>query len=89
LTQHHIFGSEIYIYDSDHPALGFDHKRTVYCTPQSNQGNLFTYNAFAHTEFSSNGELLVSYNVNSFVFADVFSNADNYRPFFVRIKGWE
>lgn len=89
LTQHHIFGSEIYIYDSDHPALGFKQKRTVYCTPQSNQGNLFTYNAFAHTEFSSNGELLVSYNVNSFVFADVFSNADNYRPFFVRIKGWE
>ena len=89
MTQHHIFGSEIYLYDADNPAIGFDHKRTVYCTPQSNQGNLFTYNAFAHTEFSGNGELLVSYNVNSFVFADVFSNADNYRPFFVRVKGWE
>lgn len=89
LTQHHILGGEIYLYDSDSPVIGFDHKRTVYCTPQTHEGNLFTYNAFAHTEFSGNGELLVSYNVNSSVFGDLFSNADNYRPFFVRVKGWE
>jgi Domain of unknown function (DUF5005) len=89
LTQHHILGGEIYIYDSPNPASGFDHKRTVYCTPQSHEGNLFTYNAFAHTQFSSGGELLVSYNVNSSNFADLFSNADNYRPYFVRVKGWE
>lgn len=89
LTQHHILGGEIYIYDSANPAIGFDNKRTVYCTPQSNKDNLFTYNAFAHTQFSANGELLVSYNVNSSVFADLFKNADNYRPYFVRVKGWE
>lgn len=89
LTQHHILGGEIYLYDSDSPAIGFDHKRTVYCTPQSQEPNLFTYNAFAHTQFSNNGELLVSYNVNSSVFNDLFANADNYRPFFVRVKGWE
>ena len=89
LTQHHILGSEIYIYDSDNPAIGFDDKKLVYCTPQSNAGNLFTYNAFAHTEFSGSDGLLVSYNVNSFVFGDLFQNADNYRPYFVRIKGWE
>jgi hypothetical protein len=88
LTQHHIFGGEIYLYDSDNPAIGFSHKKTLYCTPQSHEGNLFTYNAFAHPEFSGNGELLVSYNVNSSVFADLFRNADNYRPFFVRVKGW-
>lgn len=89
LTQHHILGGEIYIYDSDNPAIGFEHKKLVYCTPQSNSGNLFTYNAFAHTQFSGSDGLLVSYNVNSFVFADLFQNADNYRPYFVRIKGWE
>lgn len=88
MTQHHIFGGEIYLYDSPMPAIGFEQKRTIYCTPQTNQGNLFTYNAFAHTEFSGNGELLVSYNVNSFVFGDLFANADNYRPYFVRVKGW-
>lgn len=89
LTQHHIFGSEIYIFDADNPVSGFANKRIVYCTPQSQQPHLFTYNSFAHTEFLDNGELLVSYNVNSSVFADLFKNADNYRPFFVRIKGWE
>lgn len=89
LTQHHILGGEIYLYDSDKLTGGFDHKRTIYCTPQSQKPNLFTYNAFAHTEFSGNGELLVSYNVNSSVFGDLFKNADNYRPYFVRIKGWE
>lgn len=89
LTQHHILGDEIYIYDSNSPMIGFDHKKTVYCTPQSHQGNLFTYNAFAHTEFSDSNGLLVSYNVNSSVFGDLFQNADSYRPYFVRIKGWE
>jgi len=88
LTQHHILGGEIYLYDADSPTGGFKNKRTVYCTPQSHQGNLFTYNAFAHPQFSGNGELLVSYNVNSSSFADLFQNADTYRPFFVRIKGW-
>ncbi len=89
LTQHHILGDEIYIYDSNSPMIGFDHKKTVYCTPQSHQGNLFTYNAFAHPEFSGSDGLLVSYNVNSSVFGDLFQNADSYRPYFVRIKGWE
>jgi hypothetical protein len=89
LTQHHIFGGDIYLYDSDNPALGFDHKRTVYCTPQTHSGNLFTYNAFVHPQYSQNGALLVSYNVNSFTFGDVFTNADNYRPYFVRVREWE
>ncbi len=89
LTQHHILGGEIYLYDSESPATGFTHKRTVYCTPQTQQGNLFTYNAFAHPQFSGSDGLLVSYNVNSSVFGDLFANADTYRPFFVRVKGWE
>lgn len=89
LTQHHILGGEIYLYDADNPVLGFDHKRIVYCTPQTNKGKLFTYNAFAHPQFTANGELLVSYNVNSSDFGDLFKNADNYRPYFVWVKGWE
>lgn len=88
LTQHHILGGEIYLYDADSPTGTFKNKRTVYCTPQSHQGELFTYNAFVHPQFSGNGELLVSYNVNSGSFADLFQNADTYRPYFVRIKGW-
>ena len=89
LTQHHILGGEIYIYDSDNPASGFDNKKLIYCTPQSQEDNLFTYNAFAHPQFLQNGELLVSYNVNTSVFADLFKDADIYRPYFVKVKGWE
>ncbi len=87
LTQHHILGGEIYLYDGASATGGFDNKRLVYCTPQSDQPNLFTYNAFAHTSFSSGDDMLVSYNVNSHAFADLFKNADTYRPFFVRISG--
>lgn len=47
---------------------------------------LFSYNAKAHPAISKPGELLVSYNVNSFKFFDVIESMPNlYRPRFVRI----
>lgn len=48
-------------------------------------GNLYTYNAVAHPQFGDDRGLLVSYNVNSFVFADLFEDAGIYRPRFVRL----
>jgi hypothetical protein len=45
----------------------------------------FTYAAKAHPELSRPGELLVSYVVNSFDFAESSTNADIYRPRFVRV----
>jgi hypothetical protein len=87
LTQHHILGGEIYLYDSNSPTSAFGNKQLLYCTPQSNQPNLLTYNAFAHLHLSDADTLLLSYNVNSSVFADLFANADNYRPYFVRVSG--
>lgn len=48
--------------------------------------DLFTYNAKAHPAISKPGELLVSYNVNSFKFHDVIEKMPNlYRPRFVKI----
>lgn len=88
LTQHNIFGSQIYIYSSDSPVGPWSNKRTVYCTPETG-GDLFTYNAYAHPQFLDNGELLVSYNINSFDFNDLLESADNYRPYFVRISNWD
>ncbi|MCB0568922.1 MAG: DUF5005 domain-containing protein [Phaeodactylibacter sp.] len=88
LTQHHILGGEAYRYRSDSPVGPFTDKLLLYCTPQTG-GNIFTYNAFAHTQFLADGALLVSYNVNSFEFSDLFTNADNYRPYFVWVEGWE
>jgi hypothetical protein len=88
LTQHHVLGSEIYIFDSDHPHTGFNNRKLIYCTPET-KGEVFTYNAFAHPHLSQGNQLLISYNVNSFQFQDVLKNADLYRPKFVHITGWK
>lgn len=45
--------------------------------------NTYTYNAKAHPALSQPGRLLISYNVNTFKFAEHFSNADIYRPRFI------
>ncbi len=86
LTQHNIFGKEIYLLDASSPEGTYSNKRTVYCTPETG-GNIFTYNAFAHDHIYSDS-LLVSYNVNSFDFNDLLKSADNYRPYFIKIGGW-
>ncbi|MFH2051164.1 MAG: DUF5005 domain-containing protein [bacterium] len=48
--------------------------------------DIFTYNAKAHPHISRPGELLISYNVNTFDFWDHFRYADIYRPRFIRIR---
>jgi hypothetical protein len=46
-----------------------------------------SYNAKAHPHLSEPGELLISYNINSFdFFADIAAEPDFYRPRFVRLK---
>lgn len=48
--------------------------------------NLFTYNAKAHPAISKPGQLLVSYNVNSFKFFEQIKEIPNlYRPRFIKI----
>ncbi len=86
LTQDNLFGKKIYLYTADAPQGSFTEGKVVYCTPETG-GNIFTYNAFAHPHVYQDS-LLVSYNVNSFDYTDILDNADNYRPFFVRIGGW-
>jgi hypothetical protein len=47
----------------------------------------FSYNAKAHPSLSAKGELLVSYNVNSFnFFKDLETQPNLYRPRFIKIK---
>ncbi|MCB9263984.1 MAG: hypothetical protein H6558_03050 [Lewinellaceae bacterium] len=88
LTQHHLLGERSTFTGRRLLSVPFTEKKLVYCTPQTG-GDIFTYNAFAHTQFLNDGALLVSYNVNSFNFSGLFTNADNYRPYFVWVKGWE
>jgi len=88
ITQEIIFGDRIFVYESDTPVGPWLNQKTLYCTPESG-GDIFTYNSFVHPELSEEGELVISYNINSFDFSDLFENADNYRPKFIRVYNWK
>jgi hypothetical protein len=73
--------------EASSPTGPFENKRVLYCTPESSDV-IFTYNSFVHPELSDEGELRISYNINSFDFSLLFKNADYYRPKFIRIDHW-
>ena len=59
----------------------------VYSVPNLDKSKQhFTYAAKAHPELSNPGELLISYVVNSFDFGESSTNADIYRPRFIRLS---
>jgi alpha-glucosidase (family GH31 glycosyl hydrolase) len=80
-------GPDIYLWDAASPTGPFTRKRKVYTVPQAG-GNIISYSATVHTEFTRNDQLLVSYCVNSHDPKDIYSNADNYRPYFIRVSNW-
>jgi hypothetical protein len=88
LTHQIIFGKEIQLFESDFPMGPWHSKKIVYCTPETD-GDVFTYNAFVHPELSTNDELIISYNINSFDFWSLFDNADLYRPKFIKVENWQ
>ncbi|NND31406.1 MAG: DUF5005 domain-containing protein [Saprospiraceae bacterium] len=88
ITHETIFGSRIFIAESISPTGPWTNRRILYCTPESGE-NIFTYNSFVHPELATSGELRISYNINSFNFADIFADADLYRPKFIRIDNWK
>jgi hypothetical protein len=70
----------------DSPVGPFGVMNLIYDCPEINEDpDIFVYNAKAHPHLSSNNELLISYNVNTFDFWDHFTNADIYRPRFIRL----
>lgn len=56
------------------------------CPEAESDPDIFCYNAKAHPHLSAPGEMLISYNVNTFDFLDHFTFADIYRPRFIRIR---
>lgn len=76
--------AKIVMYRGDSLTGPFLNKTVLYTTPETS-GNVFTYNAKAHPELGDRDTLLVTYNVNSFDTADVYSNVDNYRPRYVDV----
>lgn len=69
------------------PIGPFGSRQEIYNTRNDvDDPDLFTYNAKAHPAISKPGELLVSYNVNSFKFFDIIESKPNlYRPRFIKI----
>jgi hypothetical protein len=88
VTSNFQLGPEIYLFDSPAPEGPWQQRGTIYCTPET-VGNRWTYNAFVHPQFTENGEILISYNVNSFEFFELYDNADYYRPYFIRVGNWQ
>lgn len=93
-------GREIYSYESDNPTGPFINQTILYTEESKIDDHyLLTYNAFSHSSFTENDELLISYNVNDWVDTlepyicpsqckDVWTDrmdADSYRPKFIRV----
>jgi hypothetical protein len=70
------------------PAGPFGPVIKLYDCPQTKENkNYFTYNAKAHPSLSKPGELLISYNVNSFDYwKEIQKNPNLYRPRFIKLK---
>ncbi len=86
LTQMGGLSDEICSFTSSTPYGPWGNQTLLYKTPIADTTDeLFTYNAVAHPHLIDNGELLVSYNMNSRVLEDHFRNADIYRPRFIRV----
>lgn len=88
MTQKIGFGQELLLFSSSTPTGPWTNQKTLYCTPELG-GNIFTYNAFVHPELSRDGDLFITYNVNSFEFGDLFTDVRNYRPRFIRVQNWK
>lgn len=79
-------GNEVAVKLGQSPVGPWGSLTTVYSCPEpSLDPDVFVYNAKAHPHLSDPGELLISYNVNTFEFADHFADADIYRPRFIRL----
>jgi hypothetical protein len=80
-------GNSVVVKSGESPVGPFGIFNTIYECPEVLENpNIFVYNAKAHPSLSTDDELLISYNVNSFSFADHFSDAGIYRPRFIYLK---
>ncbi|MGW0231982.1 hypothetical protein ACWDWO_27050 [Actinopolymorpha singaporensis] len=78
---------QIYVATAPTPVGPFTHRTAVYTAPEAQVANILApYNVAAHPDISKPGELIISYNVNSLVGADLLANANNNRPRFVSIR---
>jgi len=82
------FSPHLVVWTSCTPTGPWENRTVVFDTPETggNDGNLITYNAHAHPQFAEDGQWLISYNVNSLTFGDLFLDVNHYRPRFIRVR---
>ncbi|MFZ5938994.1 MAG: DUF5005 domain-containing protein [Bacteroidota bacterium] len=87
ITQMGGFSDEICSFTSATPFGPWGNRKLLYKTPLPRESNMniFTYNAVAHPEKTRNGELLISYNMNSMALEDHYRDESIYRPRFIRV----
>lgn len=79
-------GGRLCMYTADRPEGPFTHKVPLYYEHEAEHSTtIYVYNAKAHLALSANGELLVSYNVNTTSWDEHEENADIYHPRFIRL----
>jgi hypothetical protein len=76
---------QIYLYTAPTPAGPFTGGTKIYTPPEASQG-LYAYNVAAHPELTGPGNLVLSYNVNSFSLADLYANINNNRARFITVS---
>ncbi|MCB0565466.1 MAG: hypothetical protein KDD01_13920 [Phaeodactylibacter sp.] len=90
LLTHQRYGMlpEVAVQVSKSPVGPFFPAKNIWFCPEVNQDiDYFVYNAKAYPHLSAPGELLISYNVNSFdFFVDILNDAQLCRPRFIRLK---
>lgn len=79
------FSPKIQAWTACAPEGPWQDPQTIYETPESGVGQHFTYNAHGHPEISRDGELLISYNVNTFDFGELQRDPTLYRPKFITL----
>lgn len=79
------FSPDLVAYTACDPQGPWENRTLLYRTPESGQGDQITYNAHAHPQLADEHGWLVSYNVNSRTFGDLFLDATIYRPRFIRV----
>jgi len=80
-------GNNVVVKHGNSPVGPFGIFHTVFeCPEVFEDPDIFVYNAKAHPSLSTPEELLISYNVNSLSFSDLFNDAGIYRPRFVYLK---
>ena len=81
-----VISADIAVQYGDTPVGPWTAPTTIWTAPEDTlTPNTYVYNAKAHPHLSKPGELLISYNVNTFSFGEHFENSDIYRPRFIKL----